>query len=172
MKTPKILNILGLAVALAVFMILMAQVRYDRRYNRCLADSERMYRMEENGLGQGYSHWIHDSDITDYLDSLDEVESVCQLSDLDYNYNLEHPVEGVGSLSNITLYDTLFFDFFGFQCVEGAFSELDDDEDKILPAHLVKFKIHKFKQWQTALYTSVILESALVMVISQVYFYK
>ncbi len=137
-KTPKILNILGLAVALAVFMILMAQVRYDRRYNRCLADSERMYRMEENGLGQGYSHWIRDSDITDYLDSLDEVESVCQLSDLDYNYKLEHPVEGVGSLSNITLYDTLFFDFFGFQCVEGAFSELDDDEEVVVPESLAK----------------------------------
>ena len=136
--TPKILNLLGLATALAVFMILMAQVRYDRRYNRCLADSERMYRVEENDVGQGYSHWINDSDITDYLDSLDEVESVCQFSDLDYNYKLEHPVEGVGSLSNITLYDTLFFDFFGFQCVEGAFSELDDDEEVVVPESLAK----------------------------------
>ncbi len=137
-QTSKILNLLGLATALAVFMILMAQVRYDRRYNRCLADSERMYRMEENDLGQGYSHWIRDSDITDYLDSLDEVESVCQLSDLDYNYKLKHPVEGVGSLSKITLYDTLFFDFFGFQCVEGAFSELDDDEEVVVPESLAK----------------------------------
>ena len=133
-----VLNILGLATALAVFMILMAQVRYDRRYNRCLADSERMYRVEENSHNQGYSHWINDSDITDYLDSLDEVESVCQLSDLDYNYKLEHPVEGVGSLSNITLYDTLFFDFFGLQCVEGAFSELDDDEEVVVPESLAK----------------------------------
>ncbi len=137
-STATVLNLLGLATALAVFMILMAQVRYDRRYNRCLADSERMYRMEENDLGQGYSHWINDSDITDYLDSLDEVESVCQLSDLDYNYKLEHPVEGVGSLSKITLYDTLFFDFFGFQCVEGAFSELDDDEEVVVPESLAK----------------------------------
>ncbi|MBR6903722.1 MAG: ABC transporter permease, partial [Bacteroidales bacterium] len=137
-KTPLILNLLGLATALAVFMILMAQVRYDRHYNRCLADSERMYRVEDNSHNQGYSHWIHDSDITDYLDSLDEVESVCQLSDLDYNYKLEHPVEGVGSLSKITLYDTLFFDFFGFQCVEGAFSELDDDEEVVVPESLAK----------------------------------
>lgn len=136
--SPRLFTLLGLATALAVFMILMAQVRYDRRYNRCLADSERMYRVEENSHNQGYSHWIHDSDITDYLDSLDEVESVCQLSDLDYNYKLEHPVEGVGSLSNITLYDTLFFDFFGFQCVEGAFGELDDDEEVVVPESLAK----------------------------------
>ena len=52
-KSPLILNLLGLAVALAVFMILMAQVRYDRHYNRCFADSERMYRVEDNTDNQG-----------------------------------------------------------------------------------------------------------------------
>ncbi len=59
-NTPKILNLLGLATALAVFMILMAQVRYDRRYNRCFANSERIYRVEDNTENQGYSHWISD----------------------------------------------------------------------------------------------------------------
>ena len=139
-NTPKILNLLGLAVALAVFMILMAQVRYDRRYNRCFADSERMYRVEDNTENQGYSHWISDSEITDYLDSLDEVESVCQFATnyVDYNFKLEHPVEGVGGLSSITIYDMLFFDFFGYQCVDGAFCELDDDEEVVVPASLAK----------------------------------
>ena len=139
-KTPLILNLLGLATALAVFMILMAQVRYDRRYNRCFADSERMYRVEDNTDNQGYSHWISDSEITDYLDSLDEVESVCQFATnyVDYNFKLEHPVEGVGGLSSITIYDMLFFDFFGYQCVDGAFCELDDDEEVVVPASLAK----------------------------------
>lgn len=139
-KSPLILNLLGLAVALAVFMILMAQVRYDRRYNRCFADSERMYRVEDNTDGQGFSHWMSDSEITDYLDSLDEVEAVYQFSTnyVDYNYKLEHPVEGVKSLSSVTIYDTLFFDFFGYQCVDGAFRELDDDEEVVIPESLTK----------------------------------
>ncbi len=139
-KSPLILNLLGLAVALAVFMILMAQVRYDRRYNRCFADSERMYRVEDNTDGQGYSHWMSETDITDYLDSLDEVEAVYQFSTnyVDYNYKLEHPVEGVKSLSSVTIYDTLFFDFFGYQCVDGAFRELDDDEEVVIPESLTK----------------------------------
>ena len=139
-NTPKILNLLGLATALAVFMILMAQVRYDRRYNRCFANSERIYRVEDNTENQGYSHWISDSKITDYLDSLDEVESVCQFATnyLDYSFKLEHPVEGVGGLSSITLYDMLFFDFFGYQCVDGAFCELDDDEEVVVPTSLAK----------------------------------
>jgi len=137
---PLILNILGLAVALAVFMILMAQVRYDRRYNRCFADSERMYRVEDNTDGQGFSHWMSESDMTDYLDSLDEVEAVYQFSTshVDYNYKLEHPVEGVKSLSSITIYDTIFFDFFGYHCVDGAFRDLDDDEEVVIPESLNK----------------------------------
>ena len=139
-KSPLILNLLGLAVALAVFMILMAQVRYDRHYNRCFADSERMYRVEDNTDGQGFSHWMTGSEMAEYLDSLDEVESVCQFTTkyVDYNFKLEHPVEGVESLSSITLYDMLFFDFFGYQCIDGAFSELDDDEEVVVPASLAK----------------------------------
>ena len=77
--TPKILNILGLATALAVFMILMAQVRYDRRYNRCLADSERMFRVEDNTHNQGFSHRMPDNAVADFLDSLDGVEAVYQV---------------------------------------------------------------------------------------------
>ena len=139
-KTPLILNLLGLATALAAFMILMAQVRYDRQYNRCFADSERMYRVEDNTDNQGFSHWMSESDMTDYLDSLDEVEAVYQFSTshVNYNYKLGHPVEGVGSLSSVTLYDTLFFDFFVYRCVDGAFRDLDDDEEVVVPESLTK----------------------------------
>ena len=75
MKTPKILNILGLATALAVFMILMAQVRYDRRYNRCFADSERMCRVEENDVGQGFSDYVTQDNLAAFLNGQKEVEA-------------------------------------------------------------------------------------------------
>ncbi|MBO6081111.1 MAG: ABC transporter permease, partial [Bacteroidales bacterium] len=143
-KTPKILNLLGLAVALAVFMILMAQVRYDRRYNRCFADSERMYRVEVNTDNQGYSHWMVGSDKADYLDSLDEVESVYQFdliqqADIKYcNPVLANSVEDVGELSFGTIYSTQFFDFFGYQCVDGSFSDFDRDDEIVIPESLAK----------------------------------
>ncbi len=144
MKTPKILNLLGLAVALAVFMILMAQVRYDRRYNRCFADSERMYRVEENTSGQGFSDFMIDVDMAKYLDSLDEVESVyqfdiLQLSNIKYcDPVLANPVEGVNDLSFGTVYSTQFFDFFGYKCVDGSFSDLDRDDEIVIPQSLAK----------------------------------
>ena len=142
--TPKILTLLGLATALAVFMILMAQVRYDRRYNRCFADSERMYRVEVNTDNQGYSHWMVGSDMADYLDSLDEVESVYQFdltrqADIKYcNPVLANSVEDVGELSFGTIYSTQFFDFFGYQCVDGSFSDFDRDDEIVIPESLAK----------------------------------
>lgn len=143
-STATVLNILGLATALAVFMILMAQVRYDRRYNRCFADSERMYRVEVNTDNQGYSHWMVGSDEADYLDSLDEVESVYQFdltqqADIKYcNPVLANSVEDVGELSFGTIYSTQFFDFFGYQCVDGSFSDFDRDDEIVIPESLAK----------------------------------
>ena len=143
-KSPLILNLLGLATALAVFMILMAQVRYDRRYNRCFADSERMYRVEDNTDGQGFSHWMTGSEMAEYLDSLDEVESVyqfdlTQLSNIKYcDPVLANSVEGVSKLSFGTVYSTQFFDFFGYKCVDGSFSDLDGDDEIVIPESLAK----------------------------------
>ena len=139
-KSPLTFNLLGLAVALAVFMILMAQVRYDRHYNRCFADSERMYRVEDNTDGQGFSHWMTGSEMADYLDSLDDVESVYQfdITQLSCDPVLANPVEGVGELSFGTVYSTQFFDFFGYKCVDGAFSELDRDDEIVIPQSLAK----------------------------------
>ncbi|MBQ1819851.1 MAG: hypothetical protein II120_06575, partial [Bacteroidales bacterium] len=86
MKTPKILNLLGLATALAVFMILMAQVRYDRHYNRCFADSERMYRVEENDVGQGFSDYVTQRNLAAFLSSQEEVEALTSFHNL-YGYD-------------------------------------------------------------------------------------
>ncbi|MBR3465801.1 MAG: ABC transporter permease, partial [Bacteroidales bacterium] len=149
MKTPKILNLLGLATALAVFMILMAQVRYDRRYNRCLADSERMYRMEDNTHNQGFSHRMPDDEVADFLDSLDGVEAVYQVNITncatyrlaDSETNDGEPilsVEGVGELNSADICNTQFFDFFGYKCVEGSFGDLDNGEEVVVPASLAR----------------------------------
>ena len=143
-KSPLTFNLLGLAAALAVFMILMAQVRYDRHYNRCFADSERMCRVEDNTDGQGFSHWMTGSEMADYLDSLDDVESVYQF-DRTQRANIKYcspvlasPVEGMGELSFGTVYSTQFFDFFGYKCVDGSFSDLDGDDEIVIPQSLAK----------------------------------
>ena len=138
MKTPKILNLLGLATALAVFMILMAQVRYDRRYNRCFADSERMYRVEENDVGQGFSDYVIQRNLATFLNSQEEVEALTSFHNLygyDY-YMLHNPAKDISDVSFIRIYDTDFFAFFGFECVAGEFAQLDADHEAVLPKSL------------------------------------
>ena len=41
-----VLNVTGLTLALSVFMILMVQVMYDWRYDRCYPGYENVYRLE------------------------------------------------------------------------------------------------------------------------------
>lgn len=137
-STATVLNILGLATALAVFMILMAQVRYDRRYNRCLADSERMYRVEENDVGQGFSDYVTQDNLAAFLSSQEEVEAISSFHNLygyDY-YTLHNPAKDLGNISFIRIYDTDFFAFFGFECVAGEFAQLDADHEAVLPKSL------------------------------------
>jgi putative ABC transport system permease protein len=47
-RLAAVLNVLGLSVAFAAFMMIMMQVDYDRRFDRCHPDADRIYRMEVN----------------------------------------------------------------------------------------------------------------------------
>ena len=134
-KTPLILNILGLAVALAVFMILLAQVRYDRHYNRCFADYQKMYRLETNPHGQGFESYIIERNISAFLSSQDNVESVCTFSSLGDLYSLYHPSDSQ-KITSARIYDVDFFPFFGYKCVEGDFAELDSKDEAVIPKSL------------------------------------
>ncbi len=138
MKTPKILNLLGLATALAVFMILMAQVRYDRRYNRCFANSERIYRVEDNYIGQGFSDYVTQRNLAAFLNSQEEVEAISSFHNLygyDY-YMLHNPVKDLDNIAFARIYDTSFFPFFGLKCVAGDFADLDTDHEVVMPKSL------------------------------------
>lgn len=42
-RTSTLLNVIGLSVALAVFMVIMLQVYYDRTYNSCIPDADNIY---------------------------------------------------------------------------------------------------------------------------------
>ena len=52
-KTATVLNFLGLTVAFAAFYLLMTQVDYARSYNACIADADRVYRVESK-MGDDY----------------------------------------------------------------------------------------------------------------------
>ena len=52
-KTATALNFVGLVVAFSVFYLLMTQVEYNRGYNSCIPDADRVYRVEAK-MGEDY----------------------------------------------------------------------------------------------------------------------
>lgn len=72
-----LLNLIGMGIAFAVFMILMVQVRWDLRYDRNFEGWERVYRMENNFLGEGpFSTYICRPIIERSKNSSPNIESV------------------------------------------------------------------------------------------------
>ncbi|MDR2533318.1 MAG: ABC transporter permease, partial [Tannerellaceae bacterium] len=53
---PMSLNILGLAVAFAVFLIIMMQLDFDRNFDSCHLNADRIFRLELNQIGEGWSN--------------------------------------------------------------------------------------------------------------------
>lgn len=62
-KTATLLNLAGLTVAFAAFMLLMMQVRYELGYDRQYAAADRIYRIEvkfvKNSRGDLWSIWLN-----------------------------------------------------------------------------------------------------------------
>lgn len=53
-KMASLLNILGLSVAFAAFIIIMIQVKYDLTYDDCHPNKDRIFRMEASMFGNPY----------------------------------------------------------------------------------------------------------------------
>lgn len=64
-KRVMIINVLGLSVAFATFLIILMQVYFDRSFDACHKDAKRIYRVE---LGiQGNKFAIVSRPITEFI---------------------------------------------------------------------------------------------------------
>jgi putative ABC transport system permease protein len=53
-RLATVLNVLGLSVAFATFMVIMMQVDYDRNFDRCHPEADRIFRLEISLLDMGW----------------------------------------------------------------------------------------------------------------------
>lgn len=53
-RTASALNLFGLSIAFASFIIIMMQVRYEQQYDACHQNADRIFRLEWNGDGTGF----------------------------------------------------------------------------------------------------------------------
>ncbi len=126
-----LLNVLGLAVAFAAFIILMKQVTFDLLYNKCYPDQERLFRIEADVFSVGFNSFIAEDGLFEYLSENELVDDVCPFYFSSEYYCLVNQKEE--KLSCVRLPNNIdFFDYFGFQCTDGDFKNLDSESKVVI----------------------------------------
>lgn len=160
MKTPKILNILGLAVAIAAFMVVAMVRYYDLRYDKSYPGADRIYDlrlMKVSQLSNGTEEWsimIPDQDLRRFTGitlqnvegmqakkyPFDEVEDVCVLGGYGWgskrvaSQNANTP----DTVTKVQMTTPSYFDFFGIKLKEGSLEKFSDCRNAVISSWLAK----------------------------------
>lgn len=159
-QTPKILNILGLAVAIAAFMVVAMVRYYDLRYDKSYPGADRIYSvwlMKTMYLGNDTIVSSVRSGDADYQlltgfpmkcnsqiqsseQPLEEIEDVCTLSGYGYGWQRVAAENSTApdTISKIQMTIPSFFPFFGVEIKEGNLEKFTDFRNAVISSRLAK----------------------------------
>ena len=126
-----ILNVLGMAVALAAFYIIMVQVNYDLNFNKGIKDSERIFSMTSGDMdGSGKRQMNFCRPLAEVIiEGSPNIECGGILSGGNTEYN-RYWIEEDGMRRDIDLGITSFsgkaLSVFGFEAAEGSLDDITD----------------------------------------------
>jgi putative ABC transport system permease protein len=133
------LNVLGLSVAFAAFLAIMIQVDYDRNFDRCHRNADRIFRVEPHHEGRGFQAIVSRPFSEAFFRSSPYIEAgtIATMKNV-----LFFSAESRGEqnfyqedMSNVT---PSFVDVFAFDMIEGDGRALDDPEKALIPHSLAK----------------------------------
>lgn len=138
-KMATLLNILGLSVAFAAFMVIMMQVRYERNFDKCHPTSGRVFRvtLQEPGifsvvLPRGFvEEMIHSSP---YI----EAGTILNFSQNPTYFTYQKQGEKIGIKEAIRTCHPDMIKVFGFTILSGDPECLNDPEKIIIPESLAQ----------------------------------
>lgn len=137
-KRAMIINVLGLSVAFAAFLIIIMQVYFDRSFDACHKDAKLIYRIE---LGiQGNKFAIVSRPITEFIAQSPQIEASALAT-----ANISSTVYKVDNNQIESSYNELtqrvtpsFTDVFHFDILEGTDKALTLPDQVLIPASLAK----------------------------------
>ena len=163
MKNPRIpqtLNILGLAVAIAAFMVVAMVRYYDLRYDKSYPGADRIYEvwlMKYSFLGNDTIESSARTDNEDYQlltgfplksggqkqsseQPLEEIEDVCTLSGYGYGWQRVAAENSTApdTISKIQMTIPSYFPFFGIEIKEGSLEKFTDFRNAVISNRLAK----------------------------------
>lgn len=134
-KFFSILNISGLAVGLACFLLIGIYIQYEYSYDKHWVDGERIYRVGTymNIPSQGGESYIPAATglLAPYIEeNCPQIESVARVmghwqGDFSYKENAFHE-------TNLYVVDKEFFPLFGIECLQGSYEQMDEPNKIIL----------------------------------------
>ena len=159
-QTPKILNILGLAVAIAAFMVVAMVRYYDLRYDKSYPGADRIYSvwlMKTMYLGNDTIESSVRSGDADYQlltgfpmksnsqiqssdQPLEEIEDVCTLSGYGNGWQRVAAENSTApdTISKIRMTIPAYFSFFGIEIKEGSLEKFNDFRNTVISSRLAK----------------------------------
>ena len=139
-KMASVLNIAGLTLAFTAFYVMMVQVTYDLGYNRSIRDADRIWTVNANWIGDGFSMTSPRGPFEAALAQCPEVEGSAIIT-----RNWEGPVWVQESEFSFTEYAAVMdmlslpsLDLLGFRTVEGDLRQIENPNTVILPESLAR----------------------------------
>ena len=139
-KVASVLNIAGLTLAFTAFYVMMVQVTYDLGYNRSIRDADRIWTVNANWIGGGFSLISPRGPFEAALAQCPEVEGSAIIT-----RNWEGPVWVQKSEFSFTEYAAVMdyislpsLDLLGFRTVEGDLRQIENPNTVILPESLAR----------------------------------
>ena len=139
-KMASVLNIAGLTLAFTAFYVMMVQVTYDLGYNRSIRDADRIWTVNANWIGGGFSLISPRGPFEAALAQCPEVEGSAIIT-----RNWEGPVWVQKSEFSFTEYAAVMdmlslpsLDLLGFRTVEGDLRQIENPNTVILPESLAR----------------------------------
>lgn len=137
-KRAMIINLLGLSVAFAAFLIILMQVYFDRSFDACHKDAKQIYRIE---LGiQGNKFAIVSRPITEFISKSPQIETSALVSTSITNtlYKVNHNNIQNHYNERTQRVTPSFTNIFHFDIKEGTDKALSLPDQVLIPASLAK----------------------------------
>ena len=133
-KTSTILNIVGLSIAFAAFIVIGMQIRYELSYNKHYDDYEQIYLLGENRRG-GFRIGLPLPTAIMYRD-LPSVEKIgwTGIDASGYETKVEYVIDGNAQSAKCMLArcDNEFFGIFGFPILQGDLSSFNNEDGVVI----------------------------------------
>lgn len=139
-KLASVLNVLGLGIAFAAFMVIMMQVRYDAGFDKFHSKTGRIFRVEPSGDSTEYGTNVS-YPVLEYIRSYPAVEHISVYSEWgkEESYvSVETRGEKSGFMEKIAEINPDFTEIFDFKFTEGSASDFNSPGAAIIPETMAR----------------------------------